>query len=235
MREDRASQRMLSYFETGLRLFGHSFYDKRTVTLNDLEDCSAILDSRLVRLMPFEDDLGRPVIVLRKVADEGDEYTTKDLTVERIRQLGLNRNHFAKVHWYIVHAAMERGCCLQNGVVLFCDMRNTTPQHIRKVGPVIAQATADVESCVPLKIRARHIILEHNHLLVRVAIQALFSFFTLAAEKRFVLHARALEDNHQELNKRYGINVNILPADVGGTVDAEYFAHWLEERRAAGI
>uniref|UniRef100_A0A7S4J4Z7 Uncharacterized protein n=1 Tax=Odontella aurita TaxID=265563 RepID=A0A7S4J4Z7_9STRA len=212
MREDRASQRMLSYFETGLRLFGHSFYEKRTVTLEDLEDCSAILDSRLVRLMPFEDDLGRPVIVLRKVADEGDEYTTYDLTQEKISQLGLNRNHFAKAHWYILHAAMERDCCLQNGIVFLVDLRNITPQHILKVGPVIAGASADVDCCLPLKIRARHIILGHNHSLARVAIQALLSFATLAVEERSVLHARALEDNLEELGIRLAARSSELSA-----------------------
>uniref|UniRef100_A0A7S4MWL4 CRAL-TRIO domain-containing protein n=1 Tax=Odontella aurita TaxID=265563 RepID=A0A7S4MWL4_9STRA len=129
---------------------------------------------------------------------------------------------------------MERDLCLQNGVVLLADKRNITPQYFTKFGALF-QVVVDVEDCMPIKIRARHMLLGHNPPIVHVAIQTFLSFFNLATKKRIVVHARALEDNLEELSTKYGIKADILPVDLGGTVDSEYFIDWLEERRAAGI
>uniref|UniRef100_A0A7S4MVI1 CRAL-TRIO domain-containing protein n=1 Tax=Odontella aurita TaxID=265563 RepID=A0A7S4MVI1_9STRA len=234
MMEQNAAPRMVRYFETGLRLFGRSFQNRRVVTLEDTEDCSVLFNAGMVRIMPSEDEFGRSVLVLGKViAEEGEETRNHQVTEERFLQLGINEDHSAKVIWYMLHAAMERKTCRQNGIVFLADMREFNRQYFAKFSAHF-QAGQDVVDCVPVKIRATHCLLRHNHPLWRVLLQALCSYFTVTLKRRVVVHARAQEDNIEKLGTTYGIKSDNLPVDAGGTVDADYFVRWLEDRGAAG-
>lgn len=98
-----------------------------------------------------------------------------------------------------------------------------------------SQAVANVGDCLPVKIRASHCFVGHYHSWWHNIFGAISSIISLSTKRRFIVHAGTAEENLDALGRKFGIRPDNLPADIGGTVGPEYFVHWLEDRKAAGL
>lgn len=214
--EVRAVQRMMRYWKAKKLFFGPDIFHRR-ITLRDMSDHVFELTHQLGvnRLMPRTDAHGRVIVVLflRDLADEG--WTEEG---------------FAKFIWYVLQIALEREECQKNGVVLFGDCRNLNGDEYEKIARYRQLVKTITLKCAPVKIKAAHVFYDSDiwwqHLFATA-----FATITGIITSRAVIHVGSNEENVLALSNKYGISADVVPTEMGGKVEVNSWAKWLEDKR----
>mmetsp|Transcript_60979 Transcript_60979/g.180504 ORF Transcript_60979/g.180504 Transcript_60979/m.180504 type:complete len:187 (+) Transcript_60979:1142-1702(+) len=136
----------------------------------------------------------------------------------------------AQYMWCILHIALARPSCRDNGIVLMIDKRYlaTAAKDYNFAGRrLMVKLTT---RCLPLRVCAIHIFFAPSSWWQRYMIPV-FSMVGVFGKKRTVVHIETSEENRRVLKEQFGIGPNLVLKDLGGNVDTDWWKGWIRERR----
>lgn len=209
--ETRAAERMMKYWEMKLSLFGpnkfHQDITFRDIEFGEEEKCFA-------RLMPGTDEHQRTLVAIFVNALEEDGWTVENV---------------GRFYWCIIHAALERQSCRDNGLVIMLNYKSGSKHLSERIGPVRHFCRSMLFDCIPVKLRASHVFFESSSWW-QWLFASIFATVGSAVQKRAMIHVGTDYENRRELKERFGIPPENVPQEIGGDFLFESWESWLEER-----
>ena len=129
-----------------------------------------------------------------------------------------------RAFWYVLHSALERTTAQQHGILVLVDpQRASITQFDSSIGKLFGGAMSGV---LPLRLSGIHIL--YPPYFVSMVLPIVKMFMPERMQKRIRFHSKNVIPT---LTQDFGLTPDILPKEIGGTLDWNHAA-WLEERRS---
>jgi hypothetical protein len=204
-----AAERLANYWAARVELFGPDKCFLRLTLSEALRDDVAALRSGVYALLPQLDLSGRPLLYMNPSRNNGIGFTAESLL---------------RAIWYTVEVAATHCKCGQF-VFISNHEGSTVWDYDRKL---FTKLPYYEKSCFPIKAAASHACCAPSAI-IRTIGSILSALLDSRSRARIVFH-----DNKDELIERlseYGIEKEMLPVELGGTIDLDANG-WISQRRS---
>ena len=204
----------MSYWEKRVDIFGEKAFQPLTLS-EALAGDEQSFGLGAMTLLSTKDPSGRALVYYDPSKLDKSKYTTKSMV---------------RTFWYVFHAALENEDAEKRGVIFLIDPgRAKFSNFDRSVAKLMA---GSIKGALPVRVSAIHVI--HPPTFFKLIWPIMKVLLSERLRKRLNLHSGSDEVVLKKLNEKFGLELHMLPKEVGGHVTVDHKG-WLQHRSESSL